>query len=125
LFVQMRRVTRFPGVFEPRTRKGKRSTTPHMSNAARLPSPRCGEEAFALCPFARELAHAADRLRLLSRPSLRRLFIESLALHLAEDALALQLLFQHPQGLINVVVANQYLQGLFLSWTRCFAILSR
>ena len=39
-------------------------------------------------------------------------------LHLAEDALALHLLFQHLEGLVDVVVTNENLLA-FLSKAKC------
>src|SRR5690242_11294538 len=88
---------------------------PAHSLARRFLSPRGGDETLALRPLARELAHAAHRLGALPSRSLRRLLVESLTLHFAEHALALQLLFQDAESLVDVVVANQYLQRLFLS----------
>jgi hypothetical protein len=35
-------------------------------------------------------------------------------LHLAEDALALHLLLQHPEGLFDIVVADENVHGGFL-----------
>src|SRR5262249_9791704 len=56
------------------------------------------------------LPRTADGLRLLAGLALGRLFIGLAAFHLAKNALALHLLFQHPESLIDVVVANEYLQ---------------
>jgi len=39
-------------------------------------------------------------------------------LHLAEDALALHLLLQHPEGLIDIVVTDENLHAAFLSIER-------
>ena len=36
-------------------------------------------------------------------------------LHLAEDALALQLLLQYPERLVDIVVTDENLHALFLS----------
>src|ERR1041385_2620464 len=76
---------------------------------------RSGDETFALRLLARELAGAAHRLRLLAGRALGRLFIEPPLLHLAEDALALHLLLQDPESLVDVVVAHEHLQGMFPS----------
>src|SRR5215216_3478010 len=83
------------------------------------------DQAFALRPLARELAHAAHRLGLLPRRFLRWLLVEPPALHLAEDAFALHLLFQHAERLVDVVVAHQDLQWLFLSWSAAPCLYSR
>src|SRR5829696_904793 len=68
------------------------------------------QEPVALGLLAGELARAAHRLGLLARLLLGRLLVRATLLHLAEDALALHALLQHPQGLVDVVVADEYLQ---------------
>ena len=55
---------------------------------------------------------AAHGLGFLARPALRRLFVGAPLLHLAEDALALELFLQDAQRLTDVVVANENLQSL-------------
>src|SRR4051812_43021346 len=60
--------------------------------------------------LARGFARPAHRFRLLADFAFRGLFIGFARLHLAEDALPLHLLFEHPEGLIDVVVTNEYLQ---------------
>src|SRR5215469_7583289 len=79
---------------------------------------RSGNEALALRLLARELAGAAHRLGLLACRPLGRFFIEPPLLHLPEDALALHLLFQRPESLVDVVVADKNLQGMvpFIGW---------
>jgi hypothetical protein len=72
---------------------------------------RSGNETLALRLLARELALPSDRLRLFSGSPLRRLLVEAPPLHLPEDAFALHLLLQGPKCLIDVVVANENLQG--------------
>jgi hypothetical protein len=74
-----------------------------------------GNEALTLCPLARELTRPADCVAFFSRRFLRWLFVEPSTLHLAEDALPLHLLFQHPESLVDIVVADQYLQEMFPS----------
>ena len=64
------------------------------------------EKTFALGFFACEFAGAADGLGLLACALLGGLLEMLPKLHLAEDALTLQLLFQSPKGLIDIVVAN-------------------
>jgi hypothetical protein len=74
--------------------------------------------AFTLCPLARELTRPADCFGFFSGRFLRWFFVEPSTLHLAEDALSLHLLFQHPESLVDIVVADQYLQVMFSS--ACF-----
>src|SRR5262245_7991959 len=74
--------------------------------------PRLGhrDQAFALGLFAGRLASASDRLGFLAGLALGWLFIGLATLHLAKDALPLHLLLQNPEGLIDIVIANEYLQ---------------
>ena len=71
--------------------------------------------ALALHALAEQLAVEADRFRLLARPALGRLLVVTAHLHLAEDTLALHLLLERAQGLIDVVVTNENLQGRLCS----------
>src|SRR5262249_6780097 len=71
---------------------------------------RSGEQPLALSPLAGELPRAADRLALFARPLLRRFLEELFSLELAKDAFALQLLLEHLQCLVDIVVANENLQ---------------
>jgi hypothetical protein len=64
--------------------------------------------------LARCLAGAADRFALLAGALLGRLLISPPALHLAKQTLALKLLFQDFEGLLDVVVSDEYLQGVLL-----------
>src|SRR5208283_1578378 len=48
----------------------------------------------------------------LSRPLLRGLLVMSAKLHFAENSLPLHLLLKGLQGLIDIVIANEYLHGL-------------
>src|SRR5262245_10747917 len=57
-----------------------------------------GQQAFALCLFARQLARSADGLGLLAHALLGRLLVIVPQLHLAENALALHLLLQRLEG---------------------------
>jgi hypothetical protein len=54
---------------------------------------------------ARRIASAFSRVL-----PLGRFFIGFAALHLAKNALALHFLLQRPESLIDIVVANEYLQ---------------
>src|SRR5215218_6534216 len=71
---------------------------------------RSGNQPFPDRCLAGLLACAAHGFRPLSDFALRGLFVGAALLHLPEDALPLHLLFQHPERLIDVVVANEYLQ---------------
>src|SRR3974390_2020664 len=64
--------------------------------------------------FAGQLTGAADRFRLLPDPSLGRFFVMAAQLHFAEKALALHLLLQRPEGLVDIVVADENLHAAFL-----------
>src|SRR5579863_1127260 len=61
--------------------------------------------------LASELARPPNRLGFLARPLLRGLLVMSAKFHFAEYPLALHLLLQRLEGLIDVVVANEYLHG--------------
>jgi hypothetical protein len=64
--------------------------------------------------FAGELAGAADGFRFLSDSPLGGFFVMAAKLHLAEYALALHLPLQHPEGLVDIVVADENLHAVFL-----------
>src|SRR5258708_11891074 len=66
-----------------------------------------GQQAFALQLLASELARTADGFRLLAGFLLGGLFVMAAELHLAENPLALHLLFQRLDDLIHVVIANE------------------
>ena len=70
-----------------------------------------GQAALALGALAGQLAGAAHGLGLLARLLLGRLLVVVPQLHFAEDAFALQLLLQRAQRLVNIVIANNYLQA--------------
>jgi hypothetical protein len=70
------------------------------------------EQAFALRQFPGGLARTSDGFRLLAGLALGRFFIRLAALHLTKNALALQLLFEDPERLIDIVVANDDLQNV-------------
>ena len=59
-----------------------------------------------LGPLAHQLAVAANGLGLLAGPSLGRLLVVPTHPHFAVEALALHLLLQRAQRLVDVVVAN-------------------
>jgi hypothetical protein len=64
------------------------------------------QQALALHFLARELAGAADTFRLLPR-----FLFRGSELHFAEDALALHLLLQHREGLVDIVVTDENLHA--------------
>src|SRR5665213_3980780 len=68
-------------------------------------------KALALSALARQLAGAANGFSLFASAALRWLFVVIVELHLAEKPLALHLLFESLERLIDVVVANKYLQA--------------
>src|SRR5580692_10744986 len=70
---------------------------------------RIGQQAFTLQLLARQLAGAPDCFGLFAHLALGRLFVRPALLHFTEDAFTLHLLLQDAQGLIDVVVAYQYL----------------
>jgi hypothetical protein len=69
------------------------------------------QQALALQLLARELTRPANGLSLFASTLFRWLFEVIAELHLAENALALKLLFERLKGLVNVVVANENLQA--------------
>jgi hypothetical protein len=62
--------------------------------------------AVAFHPLAFELAGTADRGGLFARALLARLLVVAAQLHIALDALTLQLILDRAQGLVNIVIAN-------------------
>jgi hypothetical protein len=70
-----------------------------------------GQEAFALGPLAGELAGAPDGFGLLARLFFRGFFVMPAKLHLAENPLALHLLFQRLEGLVDIVITNENLHA--------------
>jgi hypothetical protein len=68
-----------------------------------------GDQAFALHALAGQLAYAANGLGLFAGALLRRLLVVVAHLHFAEDAFTLHLLLERPEGLIDVVIADEYL----------------
>src|SRR5207245_571908 len=73
------------------------------------------DQAFTLGALAGELARPAHGFRLLAGALLGRLLVVDVTLHLAERALALHLLLQRLQGLVDVVVADENLDQGSLS----------
>lgn len=98
----------------------QKSKTPPETGGASKTCVRCerlllgGNAGFALGALAGELAGAADRLGLFAGALLGGLLVEVAQLHFAEHAFALKLLLQGFHGLVDVVIANEYLHGLIL-----------
>ena len=92
-----------------------RWAAPGSSARGRFAWLRRRDETFTLRLLARQLARAANGFASLPCRSFRRLFVEASSLHLAEDAFPLHLLLENPKSLVDIVVANEYLQDLFLS----------
>jgi hypothetical protein len=69
------------------------------------------QQTLALHLFAGELAGAADGFRFLPDSLLGGFFVTAAEPHLAEDALALHLFLQHPEGLVDIVVTDENLHG--------------
>src|SRR5262249_32238896 len=70
------------------------------------------DQAFALSLFPGSLARTSDGFRLLAGLALGRFFIRLATLHLTKNALALHLLFEGPESLFDIVIANEYLQNV-------------
>src|SRR6266446_6886831 len=70
---------------------------------------RRGNQSFPHRLLASKLAEAAHRLGLFSCRLLRWLLVEAPPLHFAEHAFPLHLLLQDAKGLIDVVIADEYL----------------
>jgi hypothetical protein len=69
------------------------------------------QQPFALGLLASGLAAAANGFGLFPRASFGGLFIGAAHLHLAEDAFALKLFLEDPEGLIDIVFTYQNLQN--------------
>jgi len=71
-----------------------------------------GQKTFALSALAGQLAGATHGFSLFAGTLFRWLLVEVPQLHFTEDAFTLKLLLQSPQGLVDIVVANQNLHAL-------------
>src|SRR5262245_12961624 len=81
---------------------------------ARLCRRLAGQQALALGALARQLARAAHGLGLLAHALLGGFLVVVPELHLPENALALHLLLERLEGLIDVVIANLNQQAVVL-----------
>jgi hypothetical protein len=77
-----------------------------------------GQQTLALSALASQLAGATDGLGLLAGALLRRLLVVHVALHFAEAAFALHLLLEGFERLIDVIIANENLYQVELSFGR-------
>lgn len=83
------------------------------------------EQAFALSALARKFPRPPDRLGFTTRLGFRRLLVSSARLHFPEDALALHLLLECLQRLIDVVVTDHDHYDLKLSIAAPTTVLTR
>jgi hypothetical protein len=65
--------------------------------------------AFALQPLAHQFPVTPFGFSLLARAALGRLFVRPAKLHFPKNTFALHLLFQGAKGLIDIIVAYNYL----------------
>lgn len=65
----------------------------------------------ALHPLAHELAHPAGRFGGLTGAALGRLFVGPAVFHFAEHTFALQLLLEHAERLVDIIVSYGYVHG--------------
>ena len=96
----------------------ERATSGRSAGRHLLFSGRCGDESLTLGLLAGGLAGPSNRFSLFPVRPFGRLLVKSPALHLAKNSFALHFLLEYPKSLINVVVANEYLQETFLSRSR-------
>ncbi len=118
------------------TRIHRISNSPHLQNERRMPGKlrrflplnpgfqvwgaklrfgrqvRVWLEAFTLHSLAQQLARPANSFSLFTGSLFRRLFVIPAKLHFAENSLALHLLLERAQGLIDIVVTDQNLHGI-------------
>ena len=98
-----------------RLRRGLQRAGAAGARNARL---RSRQQAFALGALAGQLAGAANGLGLLAGALLRGLLVVHVALHFTEAAFALHLLLQSLERLIDVIIANENLYQVELSFGR-------
>jgi hypothetical protein len=99
-----------PKILQTAFQTGSERSGPRQRTAGILTALGSWNETFALRLFPGELARASDGLALLAILALGRLLIGLSALHFTKNALALHLLLEDPKCLIDIVVANKYLQ---------------
>jgi hypothetical protein len=95
-------------IVRPRPATGRSRTRPRIPRIDLLLG--AWNQSLALGFLARELARTTDRLGLFPVLALGGLLVGPPLLHFAKHAFALHLFLQHAKSLIDVVVANEYLQ---------------
>jgi len=114
-----------PTANAPRGSEGRGTGSPDLKTPLRRISARGGcsargglglhrQQAFALHFLARQFAGAANGLGLFTRALFGGLFLMAAQFHLAENALALHLLLERLQGLIDIIIANENLHACIL-----------
>src|SRR5262247_3390339 len=83
------------------------------------------QQALALHALAGELAGAADRFRLLPGLFFRGLLVMAAKLHLAENPLALHLLLERLEGLIDVIIPDENLHAAYLFGKNSLTLMKR
>jgi hypothetical protein len=101
-------------VLGSKARRARRGASTGAASGARNDAGLHRQQAFALQLFAGKLAGAADGFRLLADSFLGRFLVMAAELHLAKDALALHLLLQHFESLVNIIVTDENLHAAFL-----------
>ena len=91
--------------------KSERSGQPRPTRR-RLPPFGQRDQTFALRQFPGSFARASDGFCLLAGFALGRFFVRLATLHFTKNALALHLLFEGPESLFDIVIANEYLQNV-------------
>ena len=95
----------------------KRTAVTHCALKSLKPwgmSEKGGREALETFPFqalALQLTGTANGFTPFTGSLFAGLFVGTAELHFTEDAFTLHLLFQHLEGLIDVVVTDEYLHG--------------
>ena len=115
LFVSRRDRCTFPSRLTLNSACDPERATSARSAGRHLLSARCSDKSLALGLLAGGLAGSSNRFSLLPVRPFGRLLVEFSALHLAKNSFALHFFLEYPESLINVVVANEYLQETFLS----------
>src|SRR5262249_40126693 len=91
-------------------RSSERSGQPRPTRR-RLPPFGQRGQAFALRQFPGSFARPSDGFCLLAGFALGRFFVRLATLHLTKNALGLHLLFEGPESLFDIVIANEYVSN--------------
>src|SRR5262249_25220307 len=81
-------------------------------DAAQAPAVWAAGSSLRAAPVSWQLCARVGRLCLLAGFALGRFFVRLATLHLTKNALALHLLFEGPESLFDIVIANEYLQNV-------------